>query len=65
MTRPELPNPDGAERQFQDMTPEQFLPRFGNFKPPKNWDQLTDELDRKYEEQQEVQREHERRQKNS
>ena len=61
MTRPELPDLDGAECEHQDMTPEQFLRKLGNFKPSENWNELTDELDRRYDEQQEVQKEHERR----
>lgn len=65
MTRPELPNLDGAEREHQDMTPEQFLRKLGNFKPPENWDELTDELDRRYDEHEAVRKEHERRQKKS
>ena len=65
MTRPELPNLDGAEREYQDMEPMEFMRMLGRKRVPKNWNELTDELDRQYDEQQEVQKEHERKQKNS
>ena len=61
MTRPELPNLDGAEREYQDMEPMEFMRMLGRKRVPKNWN----ELDRRYDEQQEVQKEHERRNKGS
>ena len=53
----------GIEQKYTHLTPEQFARKLGSIRVPKNWDELTDELDRKYDEQQEVQKEHERRQK--
>ena len=50
MTRPELPNLDGAEREYQDMEPMEFMRMLGRKRVPKNWNELTDELDRRYDE---------------
>ena len=63
MTRPELPHLDGAERKYQDMKPEEFARMLGRKRVPANWNELTAELERKYDEQQKVQQEHERRRK--
>ena len=61
----EHPHLDVAEREHQDLTPDQLLRRLGGFKPQENRNELTAGLDRRYDEHQEVQKEHDRRQGNS
>ncbi|MXX93484.1 MAG: hypothetical protein F4Y63_08590 [Chloroflexi bacterium] len=59
--RVELPELNDIKCKYAHLTPEQFAQKMRRFRVPDDWDEITADLDRQYEEQQQRQREHERR----